>query len=81
VERFRAQHADADVVQLDAITMDTDRQEEMHGLHFAYYDEEQLRAIAELHYEVIQIEWYAEMEADDSLYILLRKRPASSSNE
>jgi len=126
VERFRAQYASADVIQLDAITMDMDRQfdaiysnkvlyhltreqlrqslekqqqilrpgglalhsfwygnndEEMHGLHFAYYDEEQLRAIAELHYEVIQIERYAEMEADDSLYMLLRKRPASSHDE
>ena len=126
VERFRAQYTDTDVVQLDAITMDTDRRfdaiysnkvlyhltreqlrqslekqqqilrpgglalhsfwygnndEEMHGLHFAYYDEEQLRAIAELDYEVIQIERYAEMEADDSLYMLLRKRPASSHDE
>ena len=126
VERFHARHANADVIQLDAITMDTDRQfdaiysnkvlyhltreqlrqsleqqqrilrpgglalhsfwygkdnEEMHGLHFAYYDEEQLRAVAERHYEVVRIERYAEMEAGDSLYILLRKRPALSSNE
>lgn len=126
VERFRAQHANADLLQLDAITMNTDRQfdaiysnkvlyhltreqlrhsleqqervlrpgglalhsfwygdneEEMHGLHFAYYNEEQLRAIAELHYEVVQIERYTEMETDDSLYILLRKRPAASPDE
>lgn len=126
VERFRAQHPSADVIQLDANTMETDRQfdaiysnkvlyhltreqlrqslekqqwvlrpgglalhsfwcgdneEEMHGLHFAYYNEEQLRAIAEPHYEVVQIERYAEMEADDSLCILLRKRPASLPEE
>jgi SAM-dependent methyltransferase len=123
VERFRTRHANADVIQLDAVTMDIDRQfdaiysnkvlyhltreqlqqslerqqrvlkpggfalhsfwygdndEEMHGLHFAYYNEAQLRAIAELHYEVVQIERYTEMDADDSLYILLRKRSSSS---
>jgi hypothetical protein len=58
-----------------------DNDEEMHGLHFAYYNEEQLRAIAELRYEVVQIERYTEMESDDSLYILLRKRPSSSPDE
>jgi SAM-dependent methyltransferase len=119
VERFRAQHPGADVMQLDAITMDTDRQfdavysnkvlyhltgeqlrqsfeqqqrilrpgglalhsfwygdgqEDMHGLHFAYYDDAQLRALAEPYFDIVQGERYTEMEANDSLYIVLKKR-------
>jgi SAM-dependent methyltransferase len=119
VERFRAQHPGVDVMQLDAITMDTDRQfdavysnkvlyhltgeqlrqsfeqqqrilrpgglalhsfwygdgqEDMHGLHFAYYDDAQLRALAEPYFDIVQGERYTEMEANDSLYIVLKKR-------
>lgn len=119
VERYRALYATADLMQLDATTIETDRQfdgiysnkvlyhltreqlaqslerqqqvlnpggialhsfwygdgdEEMHGLHFTYYNEEQLRAIAALHFEIVQVERYTEMEAEDSLYIVLRKR-------
>ena len=123
VERFRDQHADMNVIQIDAITMNIDSKfdaiysnkvlyhltreqlhqslkkqksvlrpgglalhsfwygqdnEEMHGLHFAYYDEKQLRAIAELYYEVVRVERYTEMDDDDSLYILLKNQLASS---
>jgi cyclopropane fatty-acyl-phospholipid synthase-like methyltransferase len=119
VARFREQHTAADVIQLDAITMATDRQfdaiysnkvlyhltrgqleqslekqqhvlhaggfalhsfwygegdETMHGLHFAYYNEQTLRTLAETYYDVVQLERYTEMDADDSLYLLLRKR-------
>lgn len=125
IARFRAENAEADLIQLDAVTMNTDRQfdaiysnkvlyhltreqlaqslerqhhvlnssglalhsfwhgdgdDAMHGLHFSYYTEAQLRAIAEPYYEVIQIERYAEMETDDSIYILLKKRLAASAD-
>lgn len=118
VERFRQQYPQADVLHLDAVTMQTERQfdalysnkvlyhltraqlrqslaqqrrvlrpgglalhsfwhgvgdEAQQGLHFAYYDASELRALAEPHYEVLTIERYTEMETDDSLYILLRK--------
>lgn len=120
IKRFLAHHPDADVMQLDAITMNTNRRfdaiysnkvlyhltpeqlaqslqhqqrvlmpdglalhsfwygegsEQMHGLHFAYYTEAQLRTIAEPFYDVIQIARYTEMETDDSLYMLLRAHP------
>lgn len=122
VERFQTQHPEADVMVLDAITMNTDRRfdaiysnkvlyhltreqlaqslkqqhrvlrsgglalhafwygdgdDNMHGLHFSYYTEEQLRAIAEPDYEVLQIARYTEMEPDDSLYLLLKKTVSS----
>lgn len=123
VERFRAQHASIDVIQLDAVTVETNRRfdgiysnkvlyhltreelsqsferqarvlnqdgialhsfwggegdDEMHGLHFSYYDEDQLSAIAEPYFEVIQVKRYTEMETDDSIYIVLRRRSESS---
>jgi len=126
VQRFRARYPDADVIELDAITVETNRQfdaiysnkvlyhltreqlaqsleqqlrilksgglvmhsfwygdsdDEMHGLHFSYYNEQQLRTLAEKHYEVLQIQRYTEIEQDDSLYILLSKRNVPSSNE
>ncbi len=117
VERFLASHPKADVIQLDAVTMKTERQfdaiysnkvlyhltrdelaqslqaqksvlkpggvalhsfwhgegdEEMHGLHFSYYTDEQLREIVQPQYEIVKIARYTEMETDDSLYIVLK---------
>ena len=121
LEAFRARHPEVELMQLDAIEMNTERQfdaiysnkvlyhltreqlitslakqqhvlkpggialhsfwygdghEDMNGLHFTYYTEEQLKAIAEPGYEVLKIARYPEMETDDSLYVLLRKRGA-----
>lgn len=46
--------------------------EDMHGLHFAYYTEATLRAALDDDYEIITIERYTEMETDDSIYIIVR---------
>lgn len=119
VARFRAAHPDADLLQLDAVTLATDRQfngiysnkvlyhltrsqlitsleqqarlllpggialhsfwhgegaEDMHGLHFAYYTEESLREVIGSTYDIITMQRYTEMEPDDSVYVVLRKR-------
>jgi len=48
--------------------------EEMEGLRFVYYTKESLAAIvAGTGFETVELERYSEMEADDSLLILLRK--------
>jgi SAM-dependent methyltransferase len=118
VERYRTLHPKADVLQLDAITLKTERKfdaiysnkvlyhltkdelqvslarqaqllndggylfhsfwvgdsvEEQHGLTFVYYTEESLGAIIEKPLELVAIERYAEMEDDDSLWVVLRK--------
>lgn len=119
IERFRKQHPDADLLQLDAVTLDTDRQfdaiysnkvlyhltldelkqsfvrqhailnpngiamhsfwygdstDDMHGLHFAYYTDETLKATLPDGFEVVNTQRYTEMETDDSLYIVIKKK-------
>lgn len=119
VDRYRQQHPDSDVMQLDAVKMNTDRQfdaiysnkvlyhltrdelqrsfeqqaqvlkphglalhsfwygdqsEEAHGLHFEYYTEESLANTIGHEFEWLESVRYAEMEEDDSFYIVLRKR-------
>ncbi|MFC1961079.1 class I SAM-dependent methyltransferase [Chloroflexota bacterium] len=122
VERFRKAQPNADVIQLDALTMaglPAERQfdgiysnkvlyhltpdqltaafprqaaalkpggialhsfwagegeEDMHGLHFAYYTADTLRAAVGREYEVLRLDTYAEMDPDDSLVIVLKKR-------
>jgi trans-aconitate methyltransferase len=49
-------------------------QDHMHGLHHVYYTEETLCDIIPETYEVIEIERYAEIEENDSLYIVLRSQ-------
>ena len=44
------------------------------GLRFAYYHETALRTLVEPEYEILDTERYTEMETNDSLYIVLRKR-------
>ncbi len=51
-----------------------DGESEHQGLRFVYYSEAALKALVGSAYEVLASERYAEMEIDDSLYILLRKR-------
>lgn len=121
VERYRGIHPDADLIVLDAVTLETKRQfdciysnkvlqhltadelatslreqvdmvndggvllhsfwvgdmvEQMHGLTFIYYTEETLAAVIPDTVEVLESQRYTEMDADDSIYIILRKKPA-----
>ena len=124
IERFQRANPNADVLQLDAVTIDTPRtfdaiysnkvlyhltrddlktsfktqlerlnaggvalhslwvgegDDKMHGLHFSYYTEETLRSAIPSQFEVIEIARYAEMEPDDSLYVVLKKRDSAVS--
>ncbi len=119
LDRYRQQHPDADVVQLDAVEIHIDRRfdavysnkvlyhltktqlhqsfqrqarvlhsrgialhsfwygdeaEEYHGLHSQYHTEESLAAAMGGAFEIIESKRYAEMEAGDSLYVVLRKK-------
>jgi len=49
-------------------------EEEMHGLHFAYYTEITFAALVGDEYETIETARYTEMEPDDSFYVVLKKR-------
>ena len=49
-----------------------DREEFMQGLRFRYYTEDLLLAMVEPHFEVLEITRYCEMEAEDSLYLVLK---------
>ena len=51
-----------------------DHEEDHHGLHFSYYTEAMLADLIDNKWEMVLMERYAEMEPDDSLYILLRKK-------
>ena len=55
-----------------------DRLEEMNGLLFIYYSKEKLAAIFNEIYDVLAIEYYSEMEKDDSIYVVARKRKAET---
>ncbi len=48
--------------------------EEMEGLLFTYYETEDLKEMAESDFEILALETYAEMERDDSIYVVLRTR-------
>lgn len=119
LERYKQLHPDADLLQLDAVSMDTTRQfdgiysnkvlyhltrdalvesfkrqatvlkkggialhsfwygdgeDSMHGLHFAYYTEATLSQIIPDLYDVVTISRYTEMETDDSLYVVLKRK-------
>ncbi|MGB1287229.1 MAG: hypothetical protein ACPG7F_11890, partial [Aggregatilineales bacterium] len=51
-----------------------DSTEEMHGLHFAYYTETTLQNYIGAEFEILTMARYTEMEKDDSLYIVLKKK-------
>ena len=46
--------------------------EEMEDLLFTYYETEDLKKIVESNFEILALETYAEMEKDDSIYVVLR---------
>ncbi len=50
------------------------KEEEHHGLRFIYYTKEELRKMIGDGFEIIEIAAYKEIEANDSLYIILKKK-------
>ena len=122
IDRYRSAHPDADLLLLDAVSLQTDRQfdciysnkvlhhlseadlhlslhrqydllgdgghvmhtfwrgegmKEMHGLKFFYRSEAQLRARFADRFDIIDLVTYAELDADDSIYVLARKLPGT----
>ena len=117
LQLYREKHPRADLLMLDAVTLNTDRQfdciysnkvlqhlsrdefkqsitrqkdllseegilfhslwhgskeEEMEGLLFVYYTEDEVSAIVDGDYEILEMVRYKEMEDDDSFYIILK---------
>jgi trans-aconitate methyltransferase len=118
LDRYREMHPDADLLPLDAVTLETDRrfdalysnkvlhhlprkemeaslarqreilnhgglalhsfwhgekEEEHEGLLFVHYTEPELQRAFAHGYEILEMERYEEMNADDSVYVLVRK--------
>ena len=53
-----------------------DMVEQMHGLTFVYYTEETLATVIPDTVEVLESQRYTEMDAGDSIYLILRRKPA-----
>ena len=51
-----------------------DHTEEHHGLRFTYYTETVLTSMIDSAWEIVLMKRYTEMDVDDSIYILLRKK-------
>ncbi len=51
-----------------------DKEEFMKGIRFVYYEKEHLLALFKEDYEVLDIQIYEEMEKDDSIFIVLKKK-------
>ena len=51
-----------------------DKEEKMSGLRFVYYTEATFGDLVESEFDVVEATRYAEMEQDDSLLVVLRKR-------
>ena len=51
--------------------------EDFDGLHFAYYTEHSLREALPRSLEVLEVVRYREMEPDDSIYLVARKRDST----
>ncbi len=51
-----------------------DGEVEHQGLRFVYYREDSLRALIGRGYEILECNRYTEIEPDDSMYMVLRKR-------
>ena len=51
-----------------------DSEEDYDGLRFVYYTEEMLKALFETSFEVVLVARYKEVDADDSVYIIGRKK-------
>ncbi len=51
-----------------------DKEEEHNGLLFRYYREQDIRNLVKSHFDVIEMNRYNEMEAGDSIYVILKKK-------
>ncbi len=51
-----------------------DREENYHGLRFVYYTVKQLRALFKDKFNIITIDKYQEIEPDDSVFLIARKK-------
>lgn len=51
-----------------------DREEESSGLRFVSYTEESFSQAVGVEYDIVKAERYSEMDKDDSIYFVLRKR-------
>jgi cyclopropane fatty-acyl-phospholipid synthase-like methyltransferase len=49
------------------------RTEKMHDLLFVYYEKDELTALFDEYYDVLEIDSYTEFEKNDSLYVVARK--------
>lgn len=119
LQRYLAAHPEASLLNLDAVTLETDRRfdavysnkvlhhlspedqarsfgrqreilnpggyafhsfwygeeiEEVEGLLFHQHTEDSLRRLVEEYFEVVELYRYTEMETDDSLFAILRRR-------
>ena len=119
LERYRSTNPAADLILLDAVTMETDRrfdciysnkvlqhltreelqeslrrqaevlnskgislhslwrgdkEEEFSGLRFVYYTEDSFSQVVGTEYEIVEAKRYSEMDEDDSIYFVLRKK-------
>ena len=50
-----------------------DKEEFFRDLRFRYFTEDMLLQMVEPHFEVMELKRYAEMEDDDSFYLVLKK--------
>ncbi|MGO3168477.1 hypothetical protein, partial [Senegalia sp. (in: firmicutes)] len=48
-------------------------EEIVEGLKFVYYDKDELMEIFGRRFKIIDIEYYTEMEYEDSIYIIVKK--------
>ena len=60
--------------------MNGNKEEEHHGLLFAYYLEEQLTKMVKDDFEILEMKKYSEMATNDSFYIVLKTRWEYKSN-
>lgn len=65
-------------LEIDGIVFHTfwkgDKEEVLHGMKFTYYNEDFLEQLFDHDYEILELGSYKEMDADDSIYIIAKKR-------
>ncbi|WP_371805413.1 trans-aconitate 2-methyltransferase [Candidatus Lokiarchaeum ossiferum] len=68
----------ADILQTNGIICHSfwqgDKEENMDGLLFIYYTMEQLQALFQEHFQILKMEQYQEMEPNDSIYLIAKKK-------
>ena len=51
-----------------------DKEDHHNGLLFVYYQEDHIRELVQPHFEIVEMKRYNEMEAGDSIYVILKRR-------